>query len=166
VWRASCLSAYGGKDIHFEDNVCADTSNYPGMLIATSAGPLPFSGALTVERNTLIRAGGPHYGQEIGALRIFADELPISGVHVGTMLIDQPTFSGIQFAGPQLSTAIALQAIEVRNPGTVGLAITSEARGTAQADDVVVEGVPLSAGLRNDAGGAFSLQKGTGNTGW
>jgi hypothetical protein len=165
VWRASCLSAYGGKDIHFEDNVCADTSNYPGVLIATSAGPLPFSGTLTVERNSLVRAGGPHYGQEIGALRIFADQLPISGVHVGNMLIDEPTFSGIQFAGAQQSTAIALQTIEVRNPGTVGIAITSEAQGTAQADGVVVQGVALSAGLRNDAA-AFSLQRGAGNIGW
>jgi hypothetical protein len=166
VWRASCLAAYGGKDIHFEDNVCADTSNYPGLLIATSAGSLPFGGTLTAERNTLVRAGGPHYGQEIGALRIFADQLPISGVQVLTMLIEEPTFSGIQFAGAQPSTAIVLRAIEVKNPGTVGISITSEAQGAAQADNVTVEGVPPSQGLRNDATAAFSLQRGTGNTGW
>jgi len=166
VWRASCLASYGGKDIHFEDNICVDTSNYPGVLVSTSAAPLPFSGTLTVERNTLVRAGGPHYGQEIGALRIFADQLPISGVHVGTMLIDEPTFSGIQFAGSQPSTAIALQAIEVRNAGTVGISITVEAQGAARADDVVVEGLAPDLGLRNDAAAAFSLQRGTGNSGW
>src|SRR5262249_11429528 len=58
VWRATCIALYGGKDNRVEDNLCADTSNYPGLFLATTAGfqPLPFSGTTTVQRNTLTRA--------------------------------------------------------------------------------------------------------------
>src|SRR5262249_24967170 len=46
VWRATCMALYGGQDNRMEDNTCSDTSNYPGLFVATPGPfqPLPFSG--------------------------------------------------------------------------------------------------------------------------
>ena len=72
VWRANCFAIYGGKDHKIQDSVCADTSNYPGILLATTPAfqPWPFDGTTAIERNTLVRAGGKHYGYDHGALKI------------------------------------------------------------------------------------------------
>src|SRR5262249_45631841 len=35
-WRATCIALYGGKDTLVEDNWCADTLAYPGLMAATT----------------------------------------------------------------------------------------------------------------------------------
>jgi hypothetical protein len=73
-WRATCFAIYGGKDNRIEDNVCADTVEYPGVFLASTAAfsPYPFDGTTSVQRTALTRAGGPMYGQGHGALKLFA----------------------------------------------------------------------------------------------
>ncbi|HEX3696517.1 MAG TPA: glycosyl hydrolase family 28-related protein [Polyangia bacterium] len=164
VWRATCFATYGGHAMIIQDNLCADTSNYPGIMISTTFGAIPPSGVTTVARNTIIQGGGPHYQQEFGAFRLFADQSPIASVQVSDLLIEDPTYSGIHFGGAQAATGVSLTNIEVKSAGTQGIWITSEARGSAQASGVTVDGAPAG-GLQNDASD-FSLQKGTGNAGW
>ena len=164
VWRATCLALYGGNGHTIEDNLCADTSNYPGLLVSTTFSAIAFSGTTTVARNTLTRAGGPHYNQEFGALRVFADTASVTNVQLKDITIDSPTFSGVHFGGAQQSTGVTLDGIMVSNPGTLGIWVSSEAHGQAQANNVVVTGGPK--GLQNDAPNAFNLQKGAGDVGW
>ncbi|HEY0707836.1 MAG TPA: glycosyl hydrolase family 28-related protein [Polyangia bacterium] len=165
TWRANCFAIYGGKSNRIEDNVCADTSNYPGINLASTFTAIPFSGTTVVQRNTLLRAGGPHYGQEFGALRIFADQSAIAGIQIRDIQIDSPTFSGIHFGGAHSANGISLDNIQVNNYGTLGLWITAEARGNVSANNVTVTGA-VNKGIQNDTRNAFILEKGTGNVGW
>ena len=73
-WKANCYALYGGQDIVIEDNVCADTVQYPGILLARQFGSHPFSGRIRIERNSLIRAGGNAYNQGHGAFKLHAAE--------------------------------------------------------------------------------------------
>ncbi len=166
VWRANCIAVYGGQDNRIEDNTCADTSNYPGLMISTTFSAMPFTGMTTAQRNTLTRAGGMHYNnQEFGALRFMADTQSISNVTVKDLIIDNPTFSGIQFGGSHNVSGVTIDNVTVSNYGKSGIRINSESHGSAMASNVTVSG-SLNQGMQNDAPSAFQLQRGNGNTGW
>ena len=57
-WRANCLAIYGGQDNRMEDSLCYDTVTYPGALLASAFNSWPFKGTTTIQRISLIRAGG------------------------------------------------------------------------------------------------------------
>src|SRR5206468_4075116 len=71
-WRANCYALYGGKDNAIEDNLCYDVVTYPGILISQEFASTPFDGTTSITRNSLIRAGGPMFHAEHGALKIHA----------------------------------------------------------------------------------------------
>ena len=167
VWRATCFALYGGKDNRVEDNLCADTSNYPGLFISTTAGfqPLPFSGTTVVQRNTLTRAGGKHYGYDHGALKVFASANGItSPVPVTDIDIIDPVLNGIQLEGSQPIQGVTFDGIAIAHPGTVGVWVTGGVNGSARASGVVVTGA--TRGLQNDSPSSFTFLRGDGNTGW
>jgi hypothetical protein len=163
-WRANCMALYGGNNISFTDNLCSDTANYPGLLLSTSFSANSTQGTIIAARNTLTRAGGPHYGQQYGALRFFADASPLQNIQVSDIEIDDPTFSGIQFDGSQLQSNITIDQVVVENPGTVGIFVTSVAQGGATLSNVAVTS-GSNPGLQNDASG-FTITQGTGNSGF
>jgi hypothetical protein len=166
VWRANCLAVYGGQDNHIEDNTCADTSNYPGLMISTTFSAIPFTGTTTAARNTLTRAGGMHYNnQEFGALRFMADTQPITNVNVSDIAIESPTYSGIQFGGSENVSSVNIDGVTISDYGDSGIRINSESHGSAMANNVTVTG-SLNKGLQNDAPSAFQMEKGNGNAGW
>jgi hypothetical protein len=162
-WRANCMAIYGGDTITFTDNICYDTSNYPGLLVSTTFSALPFSGTNTMARNTLVRAGGPHYNQEFGALRLFADSAAVSGIAISDTDIQSPTYSGLNFGGGQTMSGVTLDKVTIKDPGTQGIWVTSEAHGGATLSNVTITGA--TTGLKNDAPG-FILTQGSGNTGF
>ena len=168
VWRATCFAVYGGKDHKIQDSVCADTSNYPGILLATTPAfqPWPFDGTTAIERNTLVRAGGKHYGYDHGALKFFAaDSALAKPIRVTDLVIRDAVLNGIQFEGAQAIGDVGLAGVEIDGYGTAGLWVTSGVTGTAKADRVTVTGTPAK-GLQNDSPTTFSFQKGPGNAGW
>jgi hypothetical protein len=78
----------------------------------------------------------------------------------------EPTFSGVYFTGPKDSVqGLVLQGVNISQPGTFGIATSSSASGSITATDVVVTS-PGSGGLSNAAGGSFTINRGTGDTGW
>lgn len=162
-WRATCMAIYGGEDITFTDNICYDTSNYPGLLVSTTFSALPFGGANLMARNSLIRAGGPHYGQEFGALRLFADSKPVTAVTISDTLIDASTYSGLHFGGGQNMSNVVIDKLSIKNSGTQGIWVTSEAQGGATLSNVTIEGGATA--YKNDAPG-FMITKGAGNVGF
>jgi hypothetical protein len=149
-----------------EDNVCSDTSNYPGIFLATTAAfaPHPFGGTTHVERNTLVRAGGRHYGYEHGAFRVFADFNPIRGVDVRELSIVDATFFGLHFEGTQEISDMRFDGVRIDGYGTAGIWVAGNANGSVQTSDVVVTG-ELGKGLQHD-GTAFSFERGSANSGW
>lgn len=162
-WRANCFAVYGGTDMRVEDNLCADVVIYPGILVSSGFSSHPFAGTTTIQRNTLTRAGGPMYDQQHGALKVLAEQSPITGVVFRDMRIEGSTFSGLHIQGPHPISGLVLADLEIEGSGTVGILVNDNAHGDAQVDAVVVTGGP---GLQNDAPDAWNFNKGAGNRGW
>ncbi len=165
-WRANCFAIYGGRDNKVEDNLCYDVVTYPGILIAQQFGAWPFAGTTSVQRNSLIRAGGPMWKQEHGALKLHASEGAMGAILVKDILIDSPTFSGIHIQGPFNLNTTTFENIQIVNAGTSGILINSNATGGATFNSVNVTN-PTSGGLRNEAPpNKFTITRGSGNGGW
>lgn len=165
-WRANCFAIYGGKDNSIEDNLCYDVVTYPGILIAQDFASYPFAGTTTVQRNSLIRAGGRSFNQDHGALKIKALQGAIEQIVVKDMLIESPTFSGIELEGSYPIASAIFENIQIRLPGTWGIVIRSNVVGEAAFTEVIVS-QPGKVGLLNNAPPLeFELIRESGNTGW
>jgi hypothetical protein len=164
-WRANCFAVYGGKDGTIEDSTCADTVEYPGILISSGFSARPFDGTTKVARTTLTRAGGSMYNQEHGALKLFCDQGPIQNLAVQDLIIADATYAGIHVQGPNPLTGSTLDGVQITGAGAQGIVINSNAQGGVQASNVTIAGSAKSA-LQNDAASAFTVQKGAGNAGW
>jgi hypothetical protein len=163
-WRANCFAIYGGRDQRIEDSTCADVVTYPGVLIAQDFDSHPFEGTTTVQRVSLIRAGGPMWGQEHGALKVLAAKGPVTGLVASDLVIESPTFSGIQVQGPAAVRAAAFERIQIIRPGSAGILIAGT-QGAASFVQVSVES-PGGGGLADQSSGGFRVTRGDGNRGW
>jgi hypothetical protein len=165
-WRANCFALYGGADNKIEDNLCFDVVTYPGILVAQDFQSHPFSGTTSIQRNSLIRAGGPMFRQEHGALKIQAKQGAIADVLFKDLFIDSATFSGIEVQGTYEIRGIVFENIQIDRPGTWGIFIRSDVAGEVTFTNVVVTH-PGKEGLLNNAPRLdFSITKGVGNSGW
>lgn len=156
-WRANCFGFYGGGTT-VENSVCADTAQYPAILL----GRMFDSHAFTTTRLTglsLIRAGGPMYGQQ-GAIKLNAQQGPVQNIQVSNVDIEAPTFSGIHLAGGNTVDTVSFNGVTIRSPG--GCGILAQSNGAADTVNVVVMGA--TSGLCNEKG--FNFIKGAGNVGW
>ncbi len=180
VWHANCFALYGGTSNSFENNTCADTANLAGMFVATDFTPIPLAGTSTILHTTLTRAGGVHgtndYAGE-GALMFFLGTQPIANVQVQDMEIDSPILAGIQFSGGNSVSSLTLSGITIQSYGAEGpvteqgttynaegILIEGGVTGTAEFDGVVVGSG--SSAFVNNAGSAFTVVRGSGDTGW
>jgi hypothetical protein len=165
-WRANCFAIYGGKDNRVEDNLCYDVVTYPGILIAQQFNSNPFEGATVVQRNSLIRAGGPMFNLEHGALKVWADQGEIRGLVVNDLWIDSPTFAGIELQGSYPVTSGTFENIEVKQAGTSGIHLGSTLRGDVTFSFVTVTDSGEEALTNYAPKLKFQLVLGDGNSGW
>lgn len=163
-WKANCFGIYGGQDNKIEDNVCADTVQYPGMFFAAQFNSHPFTGTTEVNRNTLLRAGGNAYNHTHGALKFHADQGPVGNVKVNTLDIIDATNSGVHVQGGNTVDKVWLDTVTITNAGQGAFFLNAGAIGSLDAVKVVSSGG--SPGVVNDSGGKFNLIKGEGSTGW
>lgn len=161
-WRASCFAVYGGRDQRIEDSLCADTVQYPGVLLAQQYQSHPFAGTTTVQRVTLTRAGGRAWGQEHGALKLHGFDGPLHGVDVHDVELVDPTFSGLHLQGPGRLDGLTFSRVHVRGSARFGVDIDGDANGSATFEHLVITGSP---GLSNESK-SFSVIRGDGNEGW
>ena len=166
-WRANCFAIYGGEDNKIEDNLCLDVVSYPGILVAQSFNSTPFGGLTSIQRNTLVRAGGSMYFQQHGAFKIWSEQGPIAGqVLVKDVQIESPTFAGLELDGSQAIGALTVDTVSITGAGANGIVIGSAVAGNGAFSRVQVAGSALAA-LRNDSPGYhFKLVRGDGNSGW
>jgi Pectate lyase superfamily protein len=163
-WKANCFGIYGGQDNKIEDNVCADTVQYPGMFFAEQFNAHPFTGTTEVNRNTLLRAGGNAYNHTHGALKFHADQAPVGNIKVSTLDIIDPTNSGVHVQGGNVIDKVWLNTVTITNPGQASFYLNAGSQGSLDAVGVVVTGG--NPGVINESGGKFNLIKGTGSSGW
>jgi hypothetical protein len=165
-WRANCFAIYGGTDNRIEDNLCYDVVTYPGILVAQQFNSNPFSGTTVIQRNSLIRAGGPMFNDQHGALKIWADQGEISGLVIREILIDSPTFSGIELEGSYPINTTTIDQVDVQHPGTYGIVLHSDLSGKVTFKSVTVSAPAGQALLNYSPKLKFNLIKDTGNNGW
>ncbi|WP_406388244.1 CARDB domain-containing protein [Streptomyces sp. NBC_00887] len=143
-WRANGIAVYGGYGNTIENNIIADTMNYPGIMLATDHDPLPFSGQTLIANNALHRTGGAFWGeaQEFGAITLFAAGQDIPGVTIRDTDIHDSTYDGIQFKSGGGSVPGA-QISNVRIDNSVngsGILAHGGARGSATLTGVTITG--------------------------
>jgi hypothetical protein len=165
-WRANCFAIYGGKDNKIEDNLCYDVVTYPGILIAQQFNSNSFDGTIAIRRNSLIRAGGQMFHLEHGALKIWANQGEIRGLVIEDMLIDSPTFAGIELQGSYLITSTTFENITVQHAGTSGIHLSSNLQGDATFSFINVKDSGEEALTDYAPKLKFQLILGDGNNGW
>ncbi|MGW5135112.1 CARDB domain-containing protein [Streptomyces sp. NPDC004135] len=141
-WRANGVAVYGGYGNTIENNVIADTMNYPGIMLATDHDPLPFTGQTLISGNALHRTGGAFWNeaQEFGAITLFAQGQDIPGVTIRDTEILDSTYDGIQFktgGGAMPGVKITDVRIDGSNNGS-GILAMSGARGSATLTNVTI----------------------------
>ncbi|SNY30258.1 CARDB domain-containing protein [Paractinoplanes atraurantiacus] len=141
-WRANGAAIYGGFGNSIENNIIADTMNYPGIMLATDHDPLPFTGTTLIANNGLYRAGGVFWNedQEFGAITLFPSSKDIVGVTIRDTEILDSTYDGIQFktgGGNMPNVAVTNVRIDKSNNGA-GVLAMSGARGNATLTNVTI----------------------------
>ncbi|NEW75962.1 discoidin domain-containing protein [Streptomyces rhizosphaericus] len=175
---ANGIAIYGGTDITVKNNLISDT-NALGSGIAISNQKFmdpfhPLAGTITVDGNTLVRAGAmnPNWNHPMGALRVDSYDSAIEAtVNITNTTITDSPYSAFEFvSGGGRGYAVKnvnVSGATVTNPGTV--VVQAEAQGAAKFSDVTAAGVG-AAGVYNcpypSGSGTFSLTDGGGNSGW
>ncbi|MFI7236657.1 CARDB domain-containing protein [Streptomyces cyaneofuscatus] len=141
-WRANGIAIYGGYGNKIENNIIADTMNYPAIMLATDHDPLPFSGQTLIANNALYRTGGAFWNedQEFGAITLFPQNLPIPGVTIRDTDIIDSTYDGIQFkTGGGLMPDVKIRDVRIdkSNNGS-GVLAMGGARGNAALTNVTI----------------------------
>ncbi|MFF5407331.1 discoidin domain-containing protein [Streptomyces misionensis] len=175
---ANGIAIYGGTDITVRNNLVSDT-NALGSGIAISNQKFmdpfsPLSGTITVDGNTLVRAGAlnPNWNHPMGALRVDSYDSAINAtVNITNTTISDSPYSAFEFVsgGGQGYPVhnVNVTGATVRNTGTV--VVQAEAQGAATFKNVTATGVG-AAGVYNCPypanSGSFALTDGGGNSGW
>ncbi|MGV9992509.1 discoidin domain-containing protein [Streptomyces sp. NPDC003374] len=175
---ANGIAVYGGTDITVRGNLVSDTNALgSGIAISNQKFLDPFSplaGTITVDGNTLVRAGAmnPNWNHPMGALRVDSYDSAINATVriTGTTITDSP-YSAFEFVsgGGQGHPVrnVTVDGATVRDTGTV--VVQAEAQGAATFRGVTATGVG-AAGVYNCPypanSGTFTLTDGGGNSGW
>ncbi|GIJ47620.1 hypothetical protein Val02_45060 [Virgisporangium aliadipatigenens] len=143
-WRANGIAIYGGYGNTAENNIVADTMNYPGIMLATDHSPIPFSGTTTLANNGLYRTGGRFWQdvQLFGAITLYAPESEIKGVVIRDSEIVDSTYDGIQFKSAG-NAYPGVRISDVRIAGCLngaGVLAQGSARGDATLTNVSISG--------------------------
>ena len=161
-WMANCIGIYGGNDTKVEANLCSDTVQYQGILVAQQFGSNPFGGTTAISGNKLVRDGGFYAQSSPCALGIVASQGAMNGLLISDLEISDSTYCGIQIAGGNAVGNLTLQNIAITGAGTSGIQFTSNARGAGVASNVTVS----NGGLDDRSKGAFVLTRQAGDMGW
>ncbi|MEU6402363.1 discoidin domain-containing protein [Streptomyces sp. NPDC046985] len=175
---ANGIAIYGGTDIAVTNNLVSDT-NALGSGIAISNQKFldpffPLAGTITVDGNTLVRAGAmnPNWNHPMGALRVDSYDSAINAtVNITNTTITDSPYSAFEFVSGGGKgypvQGVNVTGATVKNTGTV--VVQAEAQGAATFRNVTATGVG-SAGIYNcpypSGSGSFTLTDGGGNSGW
>ncbi|MFI1292188.1 discoidin domain-containing protein [Streptomyces sp. NPDC020792] len=175
---ANGIAIYGGTDITVKNNLISDTNALgSGIAISNQKFLDPFSplaGTITVDGNTLVRAGAmnPNWKHPMGALRVDSYDSAINAnVSITNTTITDSPYSAFEFVSGggygYPVKGVTVNGATVKNTGTV--VVQAEAQGAATFRGVTATGVG-AAGLYNCPypanSGSFALTDGGGNSGW
>jgi hypothetical protein len=161
---ANTAAVYGGTNMRIEDNLLSDTVTAgAGIAVSTRFGN-PFTGTVSVQRNTLTRTGSlePNWVSKFGALWIYASQSDITTpVIANDNSILDSTYSGVLISFNKTISNLSFNNDQITTTGYYGIEIQSAGSGTFS--NVSVSGT-ASGGL--SVSGGFTINRGPGNTGW
>ncbi|MFJ2018627.1 carbohydrate-binding protein [Streptomyces nodosus] len=161
---ANGAAIYGGSGNRIEDNLISDTVVGAAGIAVSSRFGLPFSGTTTVARNTLTRTGGyePNWQSKLGALWVYADQSDITTpvIITGNSILDS-TYSGLLVSWQKNIADLRVSDTTIDTAGAYGMEINASGQGSFSG--VTVRNA--ADGALNVAGG-FTVQRGSGNSGW
>jgi Right handed beta helix region len=164
-WLASGIAIYGGKNTLVEDNLVADTGlNGAGIDLSVRFATHPFSGTLTVRRNTLIRTGSMDGdGGRHGAL--WFDGRGAAGdaaIAVTDLDVFDSTQAAVAFQGPASLGPILISGLLIDTTSVPAVKILEDASGTVEFRNSILKNTPAG-GLKN--GSSLQVVLGEGNDG-
>ncbi|GGM75545.1 hypothetical protein GCM10011609_09330 [Lentzea pudingi] len=185
---ANGAAIYGGTDNRIEDSLISDTVfNGAGVMVSSWHDAKPFGGTTAVQRTTLTRAGTRNWdwNTHTGAVWVFAERADITGALVLKDLeITDSSYHGLLFSWNKAISNLTVDNVRVNGTGGATEAFTDDkgvavsnagshglhfnlVTGTGRFDRVAVSGVKGtgSQGMANDEN-RYTVQRGTGNSGW
>lgn len=169
-WLANGIALYGGKNQTIEGNVIYDTVlNGAGININTNYNPVPFSGFIKVQNNTLIRCGSftDKYKYSMKGA-IFVCTSGSAGVEADLTFKDieiyDAAYDAIAFEGKNRVRNAQFENILINGAGKWGVRTTGKSVGSAEFANVTIENA-VSGGLAADSK-TFEIIKKNGSKGW
>ncbi|MGW2015471.1 carbohydrate-binding protein [Streptomyces sp. NPDC001927] len=161
---ANGAAVYGGSGNSVENNLVSDTVvAAAGITVSTRFGE-PFSGTTTVSGNLLRRTGSMevNWNAKLGALWVYADRHDITQPVVLTNnTVEDSTFSGLLVTWQKTVSDLRVNGLTIDRTGHHG--IEGNAAGNGTFSHTTVSGT--AAAPLNMTGG-FTIQRGSGNSGW
>jgi parallel beta-helix repeat protein len=144
-WWGHNIDVAGGEGHIVEDNYLADNSHSGCFTFnLPSAYPMhPLINAI-VRRNTIVRGGGNHAGQQRGAIWSFADDAPIQGVVFEENRIVAPVFRGLHLHGGAAQEVVFKDNL-IDKPGTDAVRIDESVTGSLKLINNQIVGLGNSA---------------------
>ncbi|HSZ43556.1 MAG TPA: discoidin domain-containing protein [Trebonia sp.] len=176
---ANGIADYGGSNNTITGNVVADTNALgSGMDISNEAFLTPFSplsGTITVTDNTLLRTGAynPNWDHPMCALQYDSYNSAFSGVTVNDSgnAIDNSPYCAYELVSGN-GDGYAVSGVNISGDtvnGTGTVIFQAETQGSISVSNVTASNIGV-AGIYNSAypagSGTFTLNAGTGNSGW
>lgn len=161
---ANGAAVYGGSGNSVENNLISDTVvAAAGIAVSTRFGE-PFSGTTTVSGNHLRRTGSMevNWNSQLGALWIYADVHDITQPVVLTdNTVEDSTYSGLLVTWQKQVSDLRVDGLTINRTGANG--IEGNAAGNGTFANTKISG---TAGAALNMTGGFTIQRGSGNSGW
>jgi hypothetical protein len=169
-WLANGIAIYGGRNHTVEDNVIYDTIvNGAGININTNYNPVPFSGFITVQKNTLIRCGSytdKYKSPTKGAICICTSGS--RGIEADLTMKDieiyDASYDAITFEGTNRVLNAKFENILINGAGKWGIRAAGKSAGLASFTNVKIQNA-VSGPVTVDSK-TFTIEKKEGNVGW
>ncbi|MFB6553752.1 carbohydrate-binding protein [Streptomyces sp. NPDC056405] len=163
---ANGAAVYGGNGNSVENNLISDTvTSAAGIAVSTRFGE-PFSGTTTVSGNLLRRTGSlePNWNARLGALWVYADPTRhdiTQPVVLKNNTVEDSTYSGLLVTYQKQVTDLRVDGLTIGGTGAHGIEINTGGKGVFSNTKVT----GTASGALNVAGG-FTIERGSGNSGW
>ncbi|MFE5793100.1 carbohydrate-binding protein [Streptomyces sp. NPDC056503] len=161
---ANGAAVYGGSGNRVENNLVSDTVvAAAGITVSTRFGD-PFSGTTTVSGNLLRRTGSMevNWNAKLGALWVYADRYDITQPVVLTdNTVEDSTYSGLLVSWQKQVSDLRVDGLTIARTGHHGIEGNATGNGTFANTKV-----SQTAGTALDMTGGFTIQRGSGNSGW
>ncbi|MFI0237848.1 right-handed parallel beta-helix repeat-containing protein [Streptomyces sp. NPDC016845] len=161
---ANGAAIYGGSGNSVENNDISDTVvAASGITVSTRFGQ-PFSGTTTVSGNLLRRTGSMevNWNSKLGAVWVYADRSDITQpVVLSDNTVEDSTYSGLLVSWQKQVTDLRVDGLTIDRTGHHGIEINAAGHG-------IFSGTRITgaAGTALDVAGGFTVQRGSGNSGW